>query len=147
MKSLLTTLTLVLLLAAPATAQDVPVITEAEQWTLNRMQLIESLDSPITLVRTQALKNAIVFATLYRDKVNMNGAVEAIETAYKTDPDATNRKLALAALQAIGTRRARMYLAATSPSAFDAGRALMVDVLSEFYEARSTATSSLGSSF
>lgn len=151
----LTTLVLVLLLAAPAIAQDrrsdapqtVPLITEAEQWTLNRLQLVESLKSPITLVRTQSLKNAIVFATLYRDKINMNGAVGPIEEVFQADPDMANRKLALAALQAIGTSRARFYLAHATPAEFDAGRALMVSVLSEFYTTRPTATPTLSGSF
>ena len=102
----------VLLLGLPtlAQAQDVNSYTEAQQWRLAEVQLVQSLESPIENVRAQALRNAIIFSTLYRDKVDLGNAVGTIRALYEDDGRA-NRKLALAALQAIGNNRATTYLA------------------------------------
>ena len=102
----------VLLLGFPtlAQAQDVNSYTEAQQWRLAEVQLVQSLESPIENVRAHALRNAIIFSTLYRDKVDLGNAVGTIRALYE-DEGRVNRKLALAALQAIGNNRAATYLA------------------------------------
>ena len=135
------TLALILLLGLPlvASAQEINSYTEAQQWMLAEAQLVETLQSPVVGVRTQALKNAIVLATLYRDKVDLSSAVSAIEQVYEDDNAAT-RKLALAALQAIGDRWAAAYLARhVPPVEMEESRALVASVLNEYYGAKMAA--------
>ena len=138
----LVTLALVVVLGIPriAGAQHVQEYTEAEKWVLTEQQLIQALQSPIEAVRVQSLKNAILFATLYRDKVDLSDAVDAIRTTCEDDRHASHRKLALAALQAIGNRKAKEYVAehATATEA-EEGRFVVASVLNEYYLARGTA--------
>ena len=128
----------VLLLGLPtlAQAQDVDSYTEAQQWRLAKAQLVQSLESPIDNVRTQALKNAIIFATLYRDKIDLGKAVGALREVYEEDGGAQS-KLALAALQAISNNRAAIYLARhVTAEETEEGRVVMASVLNDFYLAR-----------
>ena len=125
---------------AIAQAQQQAVYTEDERWVLNELQLIESLQSPIDGVREQALRNAIVFATLYRQQTELGQAVPALQAVYATDVQAQNRKLALAALQAIGSNQTRRFLArSVSDQESEEGRALVATVLSEYYAGRASA--------
>ncbi len=136
----------VLLLGLPAQAQEVDSYTEAQQWRLAEMQLTQSLESPIENVRTQALKNAIIFATLYRDKVDLGNAVGAIREVYEEDGQA-NRKLALAALQAIGNNRATTYLARhVTAEESEESRIVMASVLTDFYLSRTGAAAATSAS-
>ena len=138
----------VLLLGLPtlAQAQDVEPYTEAQQWRLAEVQLTQSLESPIENVRTQALKNAIIFATLYRDKVDLGNAVGAIREVYEEDGRA-NRKLALAALQAIGNNRAIIFLARyVTAEESEEGRIVMASVLNDFYLSRTGAAAATSAS-
>ncbi len=137
----------VLLLGLPtlAQAQDVNTYTEAQQWRLAEVQLAQSLESPIENVRAQALKNAIIFATLYRDKVDLGNAVGAIRAVYEEDGRA-NRKLALAALQAIGNNRATTYLARhVTAEESEESRIVMASVLNDFYLLRTGAAAATSS--
>lgn len=134
----------VLLLGFPtlAQAQDVKSYTEAQQWRLAEVQLVQSLESPIENVRAQALRNAIIFATLYRDKVYLGNAVGAIRALYE-DEGWVNRKLALAALQAVGNNRATTYLARhVTAEESEESRFVMASVLSDFYVSRTGAATS-----
>ena len=134
----------VLLLGLPtlAQAQDVKTYTEAQPWRLAEVQLVQSLESPIENVRAQALRNAIIFATLYRDKVYLGNAVGAIRTLYE-DEGRANRKLALAALQAVGNNRATTYLARhVTAEESEESRFVMASVLSDFYVSRTGAATS-----
>ncbi len=136
-------LALMLLLGLPtlAQAQDVESYTEAKQWRLAQVQLAQSLESPIDNVRKQALRNAILFATLYRDKVDMSRAVGVIRVVYAEDGPA-NRKLALAALQAIGNYQTTTFLSRyVTDEESEEGRVVMASVLNDFYLARTGATS------
>ena len=132
-------LALVLLLGLPtlANAQDNGVYTEQQMWRLASAQLVETLDSEIHGVRTQALRNAIIYATLYRDKVDLGDAVGALRKVYEQDEAQGHRKLALAALQAIGGISATSYLARhVSAEEFEEGRIIMASVLNDFYLSR-----------
>ncbi len=141
MKTYLALALMVLLgLPALAQAQEIDSYTEAQKWKLARIQLVETLESPVEGIREQSLKNAIIFATLYRDKVDLGGAVSAISEVYENDNRRVNRKLALAALQAIGDYRATDYLARHVEEAeTEEGRALVATVLSEYYVAKASA--------
>ncbi len=136
-------LALMLLLGLPTLvqAQKVESYTEAEQWRLAEMQLAQSLESPIDNVRKQALKNAIIFATLYRDKIDLSKTVGVIREVYEEDGQ-TNHKLALAALQAIGNYRTTTFLARyVTAEESEESRVVMASVLNDFYLARTSATS------
>ena len=137
----------VLLLGLPtlAQAQDVKSYTEAQQWRLAEVQLAQSLESPIENVRAQALMNAIIFATLYRDKVDLGNAVGEIRALYEDDGRA-NRKLALAALQAIGNNRTTTFLARhVTAEESEESRIVMASVLNDFYLARTGAAAATSS--
>ena len=145
-------LAMLVLLGLPTLAQAQQTeYTDNQKWYLASVQLIASLESPIETVRTQSLKNAIIYATLYRDKIDLSQAVPALRTVYEEDQRSTHRKLALAALQAIGTHRAADYVARhVSSRESDEGRLVMASVLNDFYLTRTSASSSgavsLGSS-
>ena len=129
-------LVLVLLLGLPlaAHAQDRLFYTPETKWRYIELQLVETLESSVDGIRTQSLKNAVIFATLYRDQVDLSRAVSAIRTVYEDDERASNRKLALAALQAIGSEWAKDYVARHVPKAeVEESRLLMATVLTEYY--------------
>ncbi len=134
---------LLLLLGLPtlAHAQDDNTYTDDQKWQLVSLQMVESLESPISDVKTQALKNIIIYATLYRDKVDLSRTVSALRTVYEKDARADHRKLSLAALQAIGTSRAADYLARhVSAAEAEQCRLVMASVLNDFYLSRSSAS-------
>lgn len=127
-------------LAVPALAQseqaDSPV--RKHYWTLVSAQLGASLGPAESAVQPQALKNAIVFATLYRDKIRMQDHVRALQGIADSSPSRTNRRLAIAALQAIGNGRAVDYLSRhVSDAEAEAGRNLITSVLNELHQSRS----------
>lgn len=127
----------VLLVAAPTFAQNRQVVLEDTpiKWILNEEQLETALDSDITGVRMQSLENAIIFATLYRDKMSLSSVVDDIQDIYENDESRTNRKLAMAALQAIGTRKANTYLTRyVSPQETIEARTIVASVLNDYYE-------------
>ena len=72
--------------------------------------------------------------------MDLGSAVSAISEVYENDNRRVNRKLALAALQAIGDYRATDYLARHVEEAeTEEGRALVATVLSEYYVAKVSA--------
>ncbi len=114
---------------------------EEIRWSLVATQIKASLVDGQEDIKTQTLKNAIVFATLYRDKVDLSGSVSAIREVYQHSKMATNQRLALAALQAIGTSRAQDFVTRnTTPEEYDAGRLVVASVLNDFYLAHTAAT-------
>ena len=127
-------LVLVLLLGLPiaAHAQSRVSYTPETKWRYIELQLVETLESSVDGIRSQSLKNAVIYATLYRDQVDLSSAVSAIRTVY--EDDASNRKLALAALQAIGSEWAKHYVARHVPKAeLEESRLVMATVLTEYY--------------
>ena len=127
---------LLVLFAAPVLAQDsTPALAnEAVRWNLAVAQLETSLDSEYQSVREQTLKNAIVLATLYRDKVDLAGERSLLNKIYEESKSPMNRKLALALLQAIGGNRAQDFLARnTTRAEFDEGRLTVASVLNDYY--------------
>ncbi len=127
-------LVLVLLLGLPiaAHAQDRVSYTPETKWRYIELQLVETLESSVDGVRTQSLKNAVIYATLYRDQVDLSSAVSAIRTVY--EDDASNRKLALAALQAISSEWAKDYVVRHVEKAeVEESRLVMATVLTEYY--------------
>ncbi len=125
---------LVLLLGLPiaAHAQDRVSYTPETKWRYIELQLVETLESSVDGVRTQSLKNAVIYATLYRDQVDLSSAVSAIRTVY--EDDASNRKLALAALQAISSEWAKDYVVRhVAKAEVEESRLVMATVLTEYY--------------
>lgn len=127
---------LLVLFAAPVLAQDsTPILAdETVRWNLAVAQLETSLDSEYQAVREQTLKNAIVLATLYRDKVDLADQRSLLHKVYEESKSSKNRKLALALLQAIGGNRAQDFLARnTTQAEFDEGRLTVASVLNDYY--------------
>jgi len=102
-------------------------------WQLAAKQVMLSLESEYDLVRTQTLKNVIVFSALYRDQIDLRPVVKPIAKIASDDVSAQNRSLALAALRAIDSIRARQYLAELQGIDENAYRRLVATVLSEYY--------------
>ncbi|MCY3615376.1 MAG: hypothetical protein OXH03_09845 [Bacteroidetes bacterium] len=127
---------LLVLFAAPVLAQDSPpaLANETVRWNLAIAQLETSLDSEYQSIREQTLKNAIVLATLYRDKVDLAGQRSLLHKIYEESKSPKNRKLAVALLQAIGGNRAQDFLARnTTQAEFDEGRLTVASVLNDYY--------------
>lgn len=101
---------------------------------LTTIQLERSLDSPLAMVRAQTLKNAVVFTTLYRDRVDLTNAIPRIAEIAKEDESYQNRRLALATLRAIGTARANRHLSRLEGMQENEYRSLIAGVITEYYE-------------
>ena len=102
--------------------------------TLTSIQMVESLQSPLSMVRNQTLKNAIIFSTLYPERIDIDAAVTSIARVAADDDSDTNRRLAIAALQTIDSYRANQYLAALENMREDEYRTVIAGVLSEYRE-------------
>ena len=130
---------LIVLCVPPVFAQEpkAPLEDEKVRWTLASEQIKVALDSPNELIRTQTLKNAIVMATLYRDKINMSVHTNLIRRTYEGSTSRAQRKLALATLQAIGGYRAYDYIERNaSPAEFEEGRMVVASVLNDYFTSR-----------
>lgn len=130
---------LILFCVMPVFAQEpiAPANGEKVRWTLATEQVKLSLDSPNELIRMQTLKNTIVMATLYRDKVDMSVHINLIRETYENSTSRGQRKLALAALQAIGGYRAYDYIERNaSPADFEEGRMVVASVLNDYFTSR-----------
>lgn len=143
---LLRTITLALLagFAMPVLAQAQGSVTEFDrsdrQWELVAAQIASNLEMPNDNIRTQTLRNTIIFATLYRDKVDLRRRVPMLRSVYEQSESATQRKLALAALTAIGGSGASNYLARHVHAAeAEEGRLVVASVLNEFFLSRERA--------
>ena len=137
----LAVLLLIVCCVMPVFAQEpaTPPADEKVRWTLASEQIKHSLDSPSELIRTQTLKNMIVMATLYRDKVDMTVHTKLIRKVYEESTSRAHRKLALAALQAIGGYRAYDYMERNAgPADLEEGRMVVASVLNEYYTSRTT---------
>ncbi len=143
MKSLLALFALVLVTTVPAAhgqPRATKVVPYGEQTFRHLMsvQLERSLDSPLAMVRAQTLKNALVFSTIYRDRIDLNSAVAKIAKIAKSDENAQNRRLAVAALRAIGSHKANRHLSELVPMQEDEYRSLVAGVISEYFEMNGT---------
>ncbi len=125
------------LLALPVTAQErQQEISDDVKWTLVAAQIKVSLENDQDAVKTQTMKNAIVLATLYRDKVDLSGSVQALRKTHLNATSSNHRRLALAALQAIGTNRAQDHVARNAtPEQYDESRLVVASVLNDYYVA------------
>ncbi len=134
MKPLLTLFAAVIITFAPAMqAQSVETYPDEVVWQLAAKQVVLSLKSDHTHVRTQTLKNVIVYSTLYRDRVDVRSTLKSVAEVAESDPSVQNRRLALAALQAVGSFRAKQYLAELNGIGDDEYRTLVASVLNEYY--------------
>ena len=130
---------LILFCATPVFAQEPVALANGDKirWTLATEQIKLSLDSPNEMIRMQTLKNMIVMATLYRDKVDMSVHTKLIRETYEESTSRGQRKLALAALQAIGGYRAYDYIERNaSPADFEEGRMVVASVLNDYFTGR-----------
>lgn len=135
-------LVLLLGLPTPAPAQDSKAYTDDEMWSLASEQLVKTLTSPYEGIQAQALKNTIIYATLYRDKVDLGDAVHVLRRIYEKDNDQSHRKLALAAMQAIGNLSATTYIDRNvTEEESKEGRIVLAAVLNDYYQGRSDAAS------
>ncbi len=130
------------ILALPIFAQDVASVLEDDgiRWNLAAAQIESSLDSEYQSVREQTLKNAIVLATLYRDKFDLSDDGVLLRKIYKESESHQNHKLALALLHTIGGFRAQELLTRNQTQAeSDEVRLVLVSVLNEYYNSRQVA--------
>lgn len=130
---------LILFCVTPVFAQEPVALANGDKirWTLATEQIKLSLDSPNEMIRMQTLKNMIVMATLYRDKVDMSVHTKLIRETYEESTSRGQRKLALAALQAIGGYRAFDYIERNaSPADFEEGRMVVASVLNDYFTGR-----------
>lgn len=133
MKRILACIAIAALAITPiAEAQSIDMEGEDLVWELAAKQVVVSLDSDYAHVRSQTLKNVIVFSTLYREQVDLRPAVKFIAKVAKHDVSDQNRRLALAALQSVGTIRAKQHLAALQGIDEDEYRTVIASVLSEY---------------
>ncbi len=134
---------LILLIATSALAQDRPAkfVEEDVRWALIAEQIRVSLESTHESIKTQTLKNVIVFATLYRDKIDLADQVRLLCNTYEKLDSAKHRRLTLAALQAIGSHRAYDFVLRNATKAeFEEGRLVVASVLNDYYLSRNDTT-------
>lgn len=125
---------------AQAQGSDTELHQSDRQWKLVAAQITSNLEMPIDNVRTQTLRNTIIFATLYRDKVDLRRCFTALRSVYENGANTTQRKLALAALTAIGSSGASNYLARhVHAKEAEEGRLVVASVLNEFFLSRERA--------
>ena len=133
-RPLLLALALTVGLSANAAAQISYDAMTTERWAAVEHQLVTSLASPYEGVRAQNAKNAIYFATFYRDRLDLRRAVKSLITTCEDEGREAEHVVALAALQAIGGAEAHGYLAArVAGEQADAVRRAMMAVLSGYY--------------
>ncbi len=131
------------LFAVPLFAQDVASILDDDniRWNLAAAQIETSLDSEYQSVREQTLKNAIILATLYRDKFDLSDDGSLLRKIYRESESDENHKLALALLHTIGgTRVHDLLIHTTSQTESDEIRLVLASVLNEYYNSRQTAS-------
>ena len=92
---------------------------------------------PYQGVRVQNIKNAIFFATFYRDRIDLSQAVKSIIAICDDESRWAEHMVALAALQVIGNGEAKQYLArrVTGEQAHEVRR-MMLAVLDDYYAAK-----------
>ena len=119
---------------AAVQAQDSYAEKSPRFWKALDAQLKTSIESPVSEVRTQSLKNVVYFATLHRDKIDFSDNIDEIVTLHRSDRSEENKTLALVALHSIGTPDAMDYLnSMLTPEKTVEVREMMVAVLSQYY--------------
>ena len=125
-------------LSTAATAQINYDTMTPERWAAVGQQIAVSLESPYQGVRVQNIKNAIFFATFYRDRIDLSQAVKTMITICDDEKRASEHLVTLAALQAIGGVEAQQYLASRiAGEQADEVRRTMLAVLDDYYASRS----------
>jgi len=126
---------LIAIFAIPSMAQDATApITDELRWFLTTVQVQSSLEDAQDVARTQTIKNTIVLATLYRDKIDLSRSISALRKIHGQASSEKDRRLALAALQAIGTDLAREYVTLNAtPEQYEEGRLVIASVLNDYY--------------
>ena len=136
-RTLLFVLALITGLPTTATAQINYDTMTPERWQAVAQQVVASLESPYKGVRVQNVKNAIYFATFYRDRIDLSEAVKAMITICDDEERKAEHLVTLAALQAIGGVEAQQYLASRAVGeAADEVRRTMLAVLGDYYATR-----------
>ncbi len=87
---------------APAWSQNdhAPVHSDVLDALVSR-QIVASLASPHAQVRSQTLKNVIVYATLDFDQIDLPKLTATLAEVAEEDESRSNRRLAVAALRSI----------------------------------------------
>ena len=96
-------------------------------------QIIASLQSPHAQVRSQTLKNVIVYATLDFDQIDLGGITALLAGVAEEDASKSNRRLAVAALRSIDSWRAKRHLMHLDGMGDVEYRSLVASVLSEYH--------------
>ena len=126
---------------APAWSQNDIVATDPNVLDqLVSRQIIASLQSPYAQVRSQTLKNVIVYATLDFDQVDMAGITAVLAEVAEEDESKSNRRLAVAALRSIDSWRAKRHLSHLDGMGDTEYRSLVASVLSEYHTIQTTSS-------
>ena len=84
--------------------------SKASWWNLLGRQLTHSIDKPYDEVTDSELQNIIFFAANHKEKVKLNDAIPSLVVVLRNHQDDGIRLMAVAALEAIGTRGAMVEL-------------------------------------
>ena len=103
-------------------------------------QIIASLQSPHAQVRSQTLKNVIVYATLDFDQIDLGGITALLAGVAEEDASKSNRRLAVAALRSIDSWRAKRHLSHLDGMGDTEYRSLVASVLSEYHTIQTTSS-------
>ncbi len=124
---------------APAWSQNdlVPTDPNVLDQLVSR-QIIASLQSPHAQVRSQTLKNVIVYATLDFDQIDLGGITALLAGVAEEDASKSNRRLAVAALRSIDSWRAKRHLSHLDGMGDVEYRSLVASVLSEYHTMQTT---------
>jgi len=105
-----------------------------QKWNLVEAQSISNLESTIPAIKAQTFKNTIIFATLYRESVSLQGLQNSVRFALETGSDTSQRLLAIAALQSIGNSETSDFLSrSVTEEEFEEGRITMASVVNDYY--------------
>ncbi len=119
---------------APAWSQNDHASANPERLDgLVARQIAMSLESPHAQVRSQTLKNVIVYATLDFDRVDLPKLTATLAEVAEEDESRSNRRLAVAALRSIDSWRARRHVAHLGGMADAEYRSLVSGVISEYH--------------
>ncbi len=126
---------------APAWSQNdiVPTDPNVLDQLVSR-QIIASLQSPHAQVRSQTLKNVIVYATLDFDQIDLGGITALLAGVAEEDASKSNRRLAVAALRSIDSWRAKRHLMHLDGMGDVEYRSLVASVLSEYHTMPTTSS-------
>lgn len=82
----------------------------ASWWNALGRQLTNRVDKPYEEISVAELQNIIFFATHHKDNVKLNDAIPSLLEVFKNHEDPQYRLMSVAALNAIGNRKAMIGL-------------------------------------